>query len=112
MSDLVARATRYNIRLSAELQVDGKLVTGVTQNLSTGGVCLSIDRPIVEGSTVKLKLFVVEDEVESEGARGLDLTGTVQWAAESERGWTVGLKFSALTPAQTAALARALAAVG
>jgi hypothetical protein len=106
------RAPRHEIRLSAELRVEGKTVTGVTRNLSPGGVCLEIDRPIVEGAPVRLMLFVVEDDIEAEGARGLELTGTVQWAAESERGHAIGVKFASLTTAQSNALTGALRAIG
>ena len=107
-----ARAPRFNIRLSAEIHVEGKAVTGTTRNLSTGGVCLEIDRPLPEAHLVRLTLFVVEDDVETEGARGLDLTGTVQWTAEADTGYAIGIKFGTLTAAQTTALGNALKAVG
>ncbi len=112
MNNPVPRAPRYNVRLSAEVRLDGKLVTGMTRNLSIGGVCIEIDRPIAENSKVRLVLFVVEDDVETEGVRGLDLTGTVQWMAEGDRNYAVGIKFGNLTPAQTTALNNALKAVG
>jgi PilZ domain len=108
---MTERPQRYEIRLSAELRVGSQLVTGVTRNLSVGGVCVEIDRPVAEGEKLKLTLFVVEDEVEAEGARGLALAATVQWAAEADRGWALGLKFDPLTPQQAAALANALRAV-
>ena len=102
---------RFNIRLSAEVRIGGALVTGVTRDLSLGGVCLELDRAIAEKSLVRLTLFVVEDDIETEGARGLELTGTVQWAAEGDRGYAIGLKFGTLTAAQSTALANALKAV-
>lgn len=106
------RAPRFNIRLSAELKVDALRLTGTTRNLSIGGVCVEIDRPIAEGKKIGMTLFVVEDDVETEGARGLDLTGAVQWMAEGDRNYAVGIKFDNLTPAQTTALTNALKAVG
>jgi len=106
------RAPRFNIRLSAELKVDAHHLTGTTRNLSTGGVCVEIDRPIPEGKLIRMTLFVVEDDVETEGARGLDLTGTVQWMAEGDRNYAVGIKFGNLNAAQSAALINALKAVG
>lgn len=105
------RAPRFNIRLSAEMRVEGKTVTGTTRNLSTGGVCVEIDRR-TEGKLIHLKLFVVEDEIETEGVRGLELTGTVQWTAEADRGYAIGIKFGNLTAAQTTSLTNALNAVG
>lgn len=106
------RAPRYNIRLSAELKIDAGTVTGTTRNLSMGGVCVEIDRPVAEGKLIRLTLFIVEEDIEAEGARGLDLTGTVQWMAEGDRGYAVGIKFGNLTAAQQAALTNALKAVG
>jgi len=107
-----ARAPRFNIRLSAEVKVDAHRMTGTTRNLSTGGVCLEIDRPVAEGKLIRLTLFVVEDDVETEGARGLELTGTVQWMAEGDRSYSIGIKFGNLNAAQTTALNNALKAVG
>ncbi len=112
MQNPTARAPRIPIRIAAELRVDGKQVTGMTRNLSDGGVCVEIDRPLKEGALVQLTLFTVEDDVEAEGARGLDLTGTVQWTAEADRGYAVGLKFGTLTAQQKNALTRALKIAG
>ena len=106
------RAPRYNIRLSAELKVDAARLTGTTRNLSIGGVCVEIDRPVTEGKLIRLKLFIVEEDVETEGARGLELTGTVQWMAEGDRGYAIGIKFGNLNASQTAALNNALKTVG
>lgn len=106
------RAPRFSIRLSAELKVDAHRITGTTRNLSIGGVCVEIDRPIAEGKLIRMTLFVVEDDVEAEGARGLDLTGTVQWMAEGDRNYAVGIKFGNLNASQTTALNHALKAVG
>ena len=108
MSELKPRHPRFDVRLSAELRVGNSLVTGVTRNLSVGGVCIEIDRPVAEGSRLELTLFVVENEVETEGLRGLKVAGTVQWAAEGDRGWALGLKFDPLTPAQVKSLQNAL----
>jgi hypothetical protein len=108
---MTERPKRYEIRLSAELRLGKQLVAGVTRNLSVGGVCVEIDRPVAEGQNLQLTLFVVEDGVEAEGARGLQLAAMVQWAAEADRGWALGLKFDPLTPQQATALANALRAV-
>jgi hypothetical protein len=105
------RLPRYEIRLSAELRLAGKAVSGMTKNLSMGGLCLEIDRPVPEGTTVQLTLFVVEDDVEAEGAHGLDLTGSVQWIADADRGYTIGVKFSPLSANQSTALGHALKVV-
>ncbi len=105
-------AQRFNFRIGAEVRVQGKQLTGTTRNLSVGGLCVEIDRPVPEGTLVQMTLFLVEDDVESASGRGLDLTGTVQWQAEGDRGYALGIKFGTLTAQQTNALKQALARVG
>lgn len=107
-----SRPPRHAIRLSADLVVDGQSLTGMTRNLSMGGVCVEVHRPILEGKLLRITLFVVEDDVETEGIRGLELTGTVQWAAESHLGYRVGIKFGSLNATQSTSLSRALGAIG
>jgi hypothetical protein len=106
------RPPRYEIRVSAELRLpDGKLATAVTRNLSEGGVCVELDRPLAEGVELEVGLFVVEDEIEAEGKRSLAVRGTVQWSSEADRGFAAGLKFinvSAETQAQLVAAIKRL----
>jgi hypothetical protein len=106
------RPPRYPIRLGAELDVEGRVVTGTTRNLSTGGVCIELDRPLHEGALYAIRLFLVEDDIESAAGRQLELSATAQWVAEAERGYAVGFRFSSLTAAQIAALDYALKTVG
>src|SRR5256885_16070332 len=98
-SNVQARGPRFSIRLSAEVKVDAHRLTGVTRNLSTGGVCVEVDRPVPEGKLVRLTLFIVEDEIEAEGARGLDLTGTVQWLPPGGRHYAPGPQVGPLSAA-------------
>src|ERR1700761_2708797 len=106
------RAPRHDVRLSAEVKLETARLTGTTRNLSLGGVCIEIDRPVPDGKQLRITLFIVEDGIETEGARGLDLMGTVQWTAEADRGYAVGIKFANLTPQQQTALTNALRAMG
>lgn len=73
-----------------------------------GGVCLEIDRPLEEGAVLALTLFLVEEEIEVEGRRGLDLSVRVQWTADAEHGYVAGVKFIDLTPPKQATIAKAL----
>ncbi len=106
------RQARVELRVSAEIVVGTRTVTGVTRNLSTGGVCLDLDTQVAEGDTLRLRLFPVEDDIEAEGARGLEVAGRVQWAAEADRGFTVGVQFKDLTPAQMSALVATVKRLG
>ncbi len=104
-------APRFDIRLSVELQLDGRAETGTTRNVSMGGVCIEINRQLKEGSFLSFRLFLVEEEIESAEEKPLDLVGTVQWATESERGFAMGIKFGNLTLTQRKALEARLTAV-
>jgi len=106
------RDPRYDLRISAEVRAQGATCTGVTRNLSMGGLCVEIDRPLPEGALVQLTLFAVEDDVEAASGSGLQLSGTVQWQAEGERGHAHGIKFGTLSAAQQASLKQALVTVG
>lgn len=112
VTNLRDRPPRRDVRLSAEVKLESARLTGTTRNLSVGGVCIEIDRPIVEGAQLQLTLFMVEDGIETEGARGLELVGTVQWTAEADRGYALGIKFDNLTARQTSSLTNALRAMG
>ncbi|HZS37306.1 MAG TPA: PilZ domain-containing protein [Polyangia bacterium] len=102
------RQARHALRVSAEVRLGTRLITGTTRNLSEGGMCLEIDSPLTEGDAIKIRLFPVEDDIEAEGARGLELIGRVQWSAEAERGFAIGVQFKDLTAAQTAAITATL----
>jgi hypothetical protein len=106
------REPRRDVRLSAEVKLETARLTGTTRNLSLGGVCIEIDRPVTEGKELQLTLFIVEDGIETEGARGLELVGTVQWTAEADRGYAVGIKFANLSARQQSSLTNALRAMG
>ena len=106
------RPPRFDVRWSAEVQIDGRSVTGTTRNLSTGGVCIEIDRPVAEGSLFALTLFMVEDGVEAVGGKALELKGTVQWVAEADHGYAVGFRFASLSATQLAALGQAITTLG
>jgi PilZ domain len=106
------RQTRHALRVSAEVKVGTRVITGTTRNLSQGGVCLELDTSLAEGDPVALRLFLVEEDIEAEGARGLDLIGSVQWSAEAERGFAIGVQFHGLTGTQAAALAATLQKLG
>ena len=89
----VTRAPRQIIALSAEVKTATFTTAGTTRNISTGGLCVEIDRDLPEGTLVEISLFVVEDDIEAEGKRALSLAAAVQWSGEGDRGYQVGLRF-------------------
>lgn len=103
------RATpRFTLRLAAEVVTKQFQVAGMTRDVSTGGVCVELDRQIGEGELVELKLFLVEDDIESVDGKSLVLSARVQWAAEGERSYAHGLRFEAPPPEKIAMLENAL----
>jgi hypothetical protein len=84
---------------------------GMTRNVSTGGLCVEVDRLFDEGAMVQVTLIVVEEDVESESGRSLVLDATVQWIGEGDRGYQMGLKFVSPDPAKIKQLENALRAV-
>ena len=83
----------------------------MTRNVSTGGLCVEVDRLFDEGAMVRVTLIVVEEDIESEGGRSLVLDATVQWIGEGDRGYQMGLKFVSPEPAKLKMLENALRAV-
>ena len=105
----VNRAPRFALALAAELRTPSFRTAGTTRNVSVGGVCVEIDRELKDGEQLDLSLYVVEDDIEAEGKTTLDLRATVQWCAEADRGYAVGLKFVDPPPQKLAMLERVLA---
>lgn len=102
MTDVQRRQhPRIDIRLSAEIQREDGLFTAVTKNLSAGGAALEAERPLVEGETIRLSLFLVVDGIEDATTPPLVVGARVIWAAEGDDGThTAGVKFETITPAQ------------
>jgi hypothetical protein len=96
------------MRLSAEVITPQFSVVGVTRDVSTGGVCVELDRLIADGELVDLKLFLVEDDIEAVDARALIIPARVQWSAEGDRSYAHGLRFESATPDKIAMLENAL----
>jgi len=101
------RHPRFDIKLSAEVHVDGQSFTASTRDVSEGGVGLAVDRPVSENAEVTLGLFLVIDGVEDERFPPLWVKGRVAWSGEGDDGTrTVGVRFEVITDAQKAWLRR------
>ncbi|HEY8144434.1 MAG TPA: PilZ domain-containing protein [Kofleriaceae bacterium] len=107
------RATpRFDIRLAAELSLPGgKSTAAVTRDLSVGGACVESAYPLVDGSEIGVALFVVVDGVEEASLPSLRVSATVQWTAQNDETaievrHIAGLKFAALSEAQSAWIKR------
>jgi hypothetical protein len=92
---------RVPIRMSAEVRSDEGTFTARTRDLSEGGAGLEPERPLVEGSSVALGLFLVVDDVEEEKTPPLWVKGRVAWTGETDEGRPMaGVRFEVITDQQ------------
>jgi c-di-GMP-binding flagellar brake protein YcgR len=108
---LVDRAPRFPVRVSAEVEVGDDIYSGVTRNLSIGGVAIVITRAVEKGAMLQVSLFPVEDGVEQEGVDGLTLDAEVRWIKEEIGGYSIGLQFQNVEGDKKKKLERALGAL-
>lgn len=100
---------RYDVRLSAEIQNEHGVFTATTRNLSAGGAALECDRPLNDGETLRVSLFLVVDGIEDERTPPLVVRALVMWTAEGDDGsHSAGVRFEGMSPAQTQWLERFL----
>ncbi len=101
---------RYPIEVAAEVAIAGDVTVASTQNISSGGVGLVIERPVEEGGKVDVTLFLTQDGIEDPDEEPFEATATVMWAAEREPGtWMCGVRFDRIDEAQRKQLERFLA---
>jgi len=102
---------RVDIRMSAEVRTARSVFTATTRDVSEGGVGLSCDYPLDEGSEVVVGLFLVLDDVETD-TPPLWVKARVAWAAETDdRRYNAGVRFEVITEEQSKWLRQVLAAI-
>ena len=104
---------RFRVEVAAELTLGHHTVAAATQNVSEGGVGLSLSRPLEDGAVFQLTLFLTQDGIEDPDEEPFEAQATVAWTAPSDDGnHMAGVRFGPLTPAQRQQLQRFLAALG
>jgi c-di-GMP-binding flagellar brake protein YcgR len=104
---------RFAVAVRGELEHEGDTLAAETQNLSTGGVALTLRRPIPDGAVVAVMLFLTQDGFEDPDEEPLTTRAAVRWTADGENGrHVVGLQFAKLEGAKKARLERFLSIVG
>jgi hypothetical protein len=102
---------RVDLRMSAEVRTTRSVFTATTRDVSEGGVGLSCDYPLEEGSEIILGLFLVLDDVESD-TPPLWVKARVAWAAETDDNrYNAGVRFEVITDEQRKWLRQVLAAI-
>ncbi len=104
---------RFDVRLSAEIQREDGTFTATTKNLSVGGAALECERPVRDGETLRMSLFLVVDGVEDPQTPPLVVGAEVVWTAEGDDGSHIaGVRFTRISPAQAQWLQRFLQTTG
>ena len=55
---------RYRAAVTAEIEIDGDVVTGETRDMSVGGASAIVDNVVADGQQVALTLILTQDGVE------------------------------------------------
>lgn len=112
MSEEQRRHPRYAVEVAAEVEIGGEMVVAATNNISSGGASIIVDRSIEEGAEIGVTLFLTQDGIEDPDEEPFEARAQVMWAAEQDEGrWVAGLRFGNLHGAQAARLDRFLKAV-
>ncbi len=98
---------RYQVAVTAEIEVDGDTKIGETRDISLGGVSVSIDSQLQNNSTVDLALILTEDGIEDPDEDPFETKAKVIWTAPTDEGeFMVGVRFLDLSEEKTAQLKR------
>ena len=107
------RDHRYEVELAAEVEAAGEPVLAATRNLSKGGVCLDVERPLPEGATLGVSLFLTLEGIEQADHDALVVPAKVIWCSErDDGGYTAGLQFGTLSSSQVSAVEAFLQSLG
>lgn len=102
---------RVDMRMSAEVRTARSVFTATTRDVSEGGVGLSCDYPLEEGTEVVLGLFLVLDDVETD-TPPLWVKARIAWTAETDDNrYNAGVRFEVITDDQRKWLRQVLAAI-
>jgi len=103
---------RVPVELAAEVSIRGETVVASAQNVSVGGVGLTVDREVMEGAELAVTLFLTQDGIEDPDEQPFEAKAIVQWATVQDAGtWITGVKFATVSAAQKALLERFLSKV-
>ena len=85
---------RYRVRLAGKIFIENRVFQMESENVSVGGVRISLDRPLLEGADVNITLQLGKPE--NPGSPGTFTTsGTVIWCQEDILvGYQAGIRFS------------------
>lgn len=88
---LSRQSPRYALEASLEVETPDGTVEGATRNLSRGGLCAELDRPLEAGTRVLVRLSLVFDV--DTASESLSVPARVVWSTPLSSGHQVGLQF-------------------
>ena len=103
---------RYEAEVAAEIEIDGEVWEGETQDISAGGASAVFEVEVTDGSTVALTLILMQDGIEDPNQEPFEAPATIMWSAPTDGNETmVGLRFGELQGPQQVRLQEFLAAL-
>ncbi|MFW5920746.1 MAG: PilZ domain-containing protein [Polyangiales bacterium] len=103
---------RFGVEVAAEVTIDGDVLIASTQNLSSGGAALVLEREVSDGASLEVTLFLTQDGIEDPEEEPFEATAQVMWGAPRDDDYyAVGVQFRDIDGDQQALLGRFLAAV-
>lgn len=103
MTHEARKSPRFAVEAAVDLKYEGELAHGRTHNVSNGGFCAIVDRPIGRGQVISASLSLVFDE--ETFSEPLELPARVVWSTSlGEVEHQLGLQFLALDADQRAFL--------
>lgn len=103
---------RYEVEIAAEVQIGDDVLIASTQNLSSGGAALILEREVEDGTVLDVTLFLTQDGIEDPDEEPFEAKAKIQWGAPRDDGYyTAGVQFQDVDPTGQQLLGRFLAAV-
>lgn len=103
---------RYQVDVTAEVDIGGETLVGETRDISLGGLSISVDSQVQEDSIIDLSLILTQDGIEDPNEDPFEAQAKVIWIAPSDLGKNIiGLRFTQLKESQQIHLERFIVAL-
>jgi len=87
---------RFNCDLETEVRAGGRALSARALDISRGGICLCVDRPVPVGATIEVALRLVLSETQY--SEPLILRARTMWCTTLKEGHQLGCMFGQLPP--------------
>jgi c-di-GMP-binding flagellar brake protein YcgR len=98
---------RFQVAVTAELDVAGETRVGETRDISLGGASVLVNCQLEEKQTIDLALILTQDGIEDPNEDPFETKANIMWSAPSDGGqFMIGLRFVELSPNKSEQLKR------